>query len=370
MATGRDPGWFGFTDVSRRPAGGYGPFKPVDTRVVPVPTLSGLLAAEGLHAIAVGLPGCSPPAGVEPDPVDVPVDGGFGPDELAARLLELDARRFDLALELMRTRPWDLLFVVCPAGDRVGQAFIRRRETMLEHYRLCDRWLGELVETAGPDTAVLVVSDHGMQPLDGTVLLNEWLADHGYLALEAPAGSTPLAQARVDWSRTRAWARGYGGQIFFNVRGRDLLGCVEPARVDDLADDLVTGLRELPGPSGAPLDVAAFRGDDLYSGPLAAHCPDLCVQFDSLRHVSSDRVGTVHRSFVIPGGEVGAGGAAHAPFGFLALAGPGIPAAGRLEPMHVLDVAPTVLDLLGLEHGELTGRALGASAPSRLSLRG
>jgi predicted AlkP superfamily phosphohydrolase/phosphomutase len=265
-----------------------------------------------------------------------------------------------------RTRPWDLLFVVCPGGERAGHAFLGDAERVLEHYRFCDRRLGELVEEAGSDTAVLVVSDHGMQRLGGRVLLNEWLAAGGYLALEAPARPTAIAQARVDWSRTCAWAQGYGGQIFFNVRGRDLLGRVEPERVDALADELVAGLRELPGPDGEPLRVDAFRGADLYSGPLAGRCPDLCVQLDGLRYLGSDRVGGACRSLALP---AGVGEAAHSPFGFVALAGPGVPAAGRVEGTHALDVAPTALDLLGLPHDELDGRPLAAAA-GRLAERG
>jgi arylsulfatase A-like enzyme len=38
----------------------------------------------------------------------------------------------------------------------------------------------------------------------------------------------------------------------------------------------------------------------------------------------------------------------HAPMGFLAIAGPGIPALGRFAALHLLDVAPTILDLLGV----------------------
>src|SRR5205823_845079 len=108
----------------------------------------------------------------------------------------------------------------------------RYSDVVLRQYCYCDQRLGELVEEAGSDTNILVVSDHGMQRLDGRVYLNRWLIQNGYLSLEErPDGPLPMRSARVNWTRTQAWATGYGGQIYVNVRGREPLGCVPRERV-------------------------------------------------------------------------------------------------------------------------------------------
>jgi predicted AlkP superfamily phosphohydrolase/phosphomutase len=194
-----------------------------------------------------------------------------------------------------------------------------------------------------------------MQRCDGHVFLNEWLLRNGYLCLRQPLdGPTPLARAPVDWRRTRAWARGYGGQVHLNLRGRDPEGCVEPDAADALRREIARGLAELPVP------VAAFPGDEVFDGPHAGRCPDLCLQFDGLRHLTADRLGVPE--VVSPLGPGGADGGSHAPDGFLAMAGAGVPAAGRFDAMHLLDVAPTILDLLGLPEVELDGRAIHRSA--------
>src|SRR5262249_28955891 len=94
----------------------------------------------------------------------------------------------------------------------------------------------------------------------------------------------------------------------------------------------------------------------VFDGPHAGRCPDLCLQFDGLRHLAADRVGVPE--VVAPPAPGGVDDGSHAPDGFLALCGPGVPGLGRFESMHLLDVAPTILDLLGLRERELDGRAL------------
>jgi predicted AlkP superfamily phosphohydrolase/phosphomutase len=407
MASGRNPGHFGFTDFTYRAPGTYAEFKLVHSQLVRVPTLAQLASRAGLRAMTVGLPVSYPPVRIEagvcvscfmapslgrgitqppelqpellastssPYLLDVAVtDAAEGLDrsELRTRLRELDRQRFDVASHLMRTRSWDLLFMVCMGTDRVGHYFMRYQDpehlrhdpdprhadAMLDQYRYCDLRIGELLQDAGGDTAVMVVSDHGMQRLDGKLCLNDWLRANGYLKLDAPAESPqPLSRAPVDWARTRAWAHGYAGQIYLNLKGRDPQGCVDPGEADGLLDEIAVGLQASGGLDGRPLDLRTIRRADVYDGPFADRCPDLFVQADGCRLLSSDLVGSDR--LVRPVTELGIDDGAHAPFGFLALAGPGVEPLGRFSALHLLDVAPTVLDLLQVPAGDLEGRPL------------
>jgi predicted AlkP superfamily phosphohydrolase/phosphomutase len=400
MISGRNAGHFGFTDFLYRSKPGYGPPRLVHSGAIMAPTLYDFLEPAGLRLTMIGVPVSYPPieaghatcvscfmapslgsgitsprslqpeilaATSEPYLLDVTVEEGVadgGRRELAARLRELDRQRFDIARLLMR-RQWDLLFVTCMGTDRVGHYFMRYQDpahvrhvagsehagTMREHYRYCDERLGELLQDAGPDVAVIAVSDHGMQRLDGHVHLNQWLLDNGYLAVERPLdGPVPLAKAPVDWSRTRAWARGYGGQVHLNVRGRDPDGCVDPDDAPALAAEIGEGLR------GLLPNTRTWLGAEVFDGPHVDRCPDLCVQFDRLHHLTADRLGGGR--IVAPLDPGGVDDGSHASHGFLAMAGPGIPALGRFDSMHLLDVAPTILDLLGLPERELDGRAI------------
>ena len=67
-----------------------------------------------------------------------------------------------------------------------------------------DDEIGRLLELLDDDTAVLVVSDHGAQRLDGGFCVNEWLVREGLLVLnEYPSEVTPFAELDVDWEQAR-----------------------------------------------------------------------------------------------------------------------------------------------------------------------
>lgn len=410
MISGRNCGHFGFTDFPYRVNHSYTDFKLVHSRLIRVPTLATMLPAAGRRALMVGVPISYPPIAIRdgvcvscfmapslrrsitqppelqaellaqtssPYLLDASLEGvpdssEVDYDDLRRRIRELDRQRFDIARHLMTTKPWDLLFLVCMGPDRAGHYFLRfqdpahgayrddprHQDAVRDQYRYCDQRLGELVELAGADTVVMVVSDHGIQRLDGKLNINDWLAANGFLCLSEPLTTpTPLAQAPVDWSRTRAWARGYGGQIYLNLRGREPQGCVDPAAADDLLTQLDEKLHELTTADGRRLRVTTVRRRSIYDGPEAERCPDLFVQIEELRYLTSDQVG--HRQLVTPVAELGVDGASHAMNGFCALAGPGIPQLGRFAALHILDVAPTLLELLGVAPpGELEGRAM------------
>ena len=122
------------------------------------------------------------------------------PDLARAELLREVQVRFDTALHLMDTQPWDLLFFVTSAPDGAAHFFwkyhdpthplydpaeaARYGDTLLEVYRRCDERIGELLARVEkePDVNVLVVSDHGQGPLGAqAVHLNLWLAGQGLL---------------------------------------------------------------------------------------------------------------------------------------------------------------------------------------------
>lgn len=413
MVTGRNPGWLGFTDFLHRDGNSYDRYGFVHSGLVTLPTVGDLLAARGKRVLWLGVPIGYPPkplangvslacfmapsasaAIVEPRRLqqqllastpapflvdvtaehEVPRTGMTG---LRDAIRELDRQRFDVALQLVTTRPWDLTFMVCMGTDRIAHYFMRYLDhthprhvadpvlgrAVEEHYAYCDERLGELVAAAGDDTTVIVVSDHGLQSLHGKVNLNDWLLDAGYLVTTGPTPSapTPLRDAGIDWGRTRAWARGYGGQIHFNVLGREPDGAVDPADVPALADDVASALQGLRGPAGETLVVDVIARDDVHHGPRTTFEPDLFVQVEGLRYTSSDSLG--HGEHVSLPAEDAFDMGAHAPAGFFAMSGRGVEPLGRFAALDILDVAPTILELLdaGDAAGGLDGEAIRGS---------
>ena len=100
-------------------------------------------------------------------------------------------------------KPWDLFMFVEIGVDRIHHAFWKYMDpdhhlyepgnpyenTILDYYKHLDRKIGELLSSAGEDTVVLVVSDHGAKRMKGAFCVNEWLIEQGDLVVKETAGA-------------------------------------------------------------------------------------------------------------------------------------------------------------------------------------
>ena len=412
MMTGRDPGSLGIYGFRNRRDHTYAPLSVVTSADVKAAPLWETLGAVGKQSVVLGLPLTYPPkpmAGnlvscfMTPDtnrtfthPADLGpeingVADGYMPDvvgfrdldrdELLAQLTTMMDKRFRVAEHLAKTKPWDLFAMVEMGSDRIQHAFWRYvdsghrlhepghrfADAIPAYYRALDAHVGRLIDALGDDTTVLVVSDHGAKAMDGGICVNEWLIQNGYLVLkDTPAEPTRLTSEMVDWSRTRAWGEGgYYARLFLNVRGREPSGIVAPADVERVRDELIAGLERLGDAEGNPIGTRVHRPEELYTETRGIP-PDLIGIFGELRWRSIGTVGggEVH----VFGNDTGPDDANHAENGIFIAAGPGIPADDKPKlGMNLLDIAPTVLELLGLDIPEAHG---GKSLQGRFDSRG
>lgn len=106
----------------------------------------------------------------------------------------------ELALSLMASEDWDLFFLCLLTLDRVQHFFWRFHDptdpvyagpsaygsVIFRHYRLMDDIVAALAAAAGPDTTVMVLSDHGHEQRPARLFhMNEWLRRRGDLAAGA-----------------------------------------------------------------------------------------------------------------------------------------------------------------------------------------
>jgi predicted AlkP superfamily phosphohydrolase/phosphomutase len=296
-------------------------------------------------------------------------------DDLLRQVHTMTDRRFTLAEHLLETRPWELFVMVEMGVDRMHHAFWKEMDpehrkhvpgnrhlhAIRDYYRYVDERVDRLLAHADEETVVLVVSDHGAKRMDGGIRVNEWLRREGLLVtLTEPSGRCTLAQVGVDWPRTVAWGDGgYYGRVFLNVRGREPQGVVAPEDYERVRDDLAQRLAAVPDEQGRPIPTRVFKPDEIYD-VVNGVAPDLIVHFGDLFWRA---VGTVGGSEGVHtfDNDTGPDDANHAQDGVLLMAGPGIEPGPR-EGMHLLDVAPTVLDLLGLPiPATMRGRSLVAA---------
>jgi predicted AlkP superfamily phosphohydrolase/phosphomutase len=118
-----------------------------------------------------------------------------------------------------------LLFFYISSIDQHSHMLWGRHETeLLDVYREVDGMVGE-VRRAHPAAELIVMSDHGFSTYERSVHLNRWLANRGFLSLNA-AGGQELSLSDADWGSTEAYALGLNG-LYVNVAGREKNGSVK-----------------------------------------------------------------------------------------------------------------------------------------------
>jgi predicted AlkP superfamily phosphohydrolase/phosphomutase len=230
-----------------------------------------------------------------------------------------------------------------------------------EHYRACDRVVGEAMQYADDQTLCITLSDHGMNSFQRGVHLNTWLHSNGLLSLRN--GTRPGDEAgdffhSVDWDRTKAYAVGLGG-IYLNLKGRERQGIVEPGEAEGLKASIAEGLTDL---RDAALGRVAIRSivtrEQVYTGPFVDEAPDLLVNFSEGYRVSwTTALGGIPEGHFED--NVKKWGGDHIIDPSLV---PGVlfmNRAFRENQASLLDMAPTILEALGAPPGEaMEGKSL------------
>lgn len=458
--TGLQPGRHGLVHFVRRRPGSMR-LSLVDARERAVPTLLQQAGRCGLRVAGLGIPGTYPPephsgtciAGFDSPFATSAAPGAYRPARLGAELGALGlgwpyggldevavgpgwhrrarpvllgniVRKTQVASWLMERGPYDLFWLVFSESDTAGHHFWafcdpsspRHRpapalaDTLEVVYRALDRALGALLAAAGPQAAVMVLSDHGFcGASDHVVHLDRWLEQQGLLRFGSIASRAArvagwlrergagLVPARIKQSlmrgqlaravmQTDGLAR-FGGLdrtatlafcdelpqdpgIWINLAGREPRGRVLPGddyeRLRARIAEALSGWRDPV--SGRAVVEAVWRREDVAAGPFCHRVPDLVVRLASwdghrlLAAPSAGRPGPVLRrlSFAerVGGKGVGTSGV-HAAEGILVLGGPGIDGRVPGGTVDLADVAPTAARLLGIDlRPDLDGRVL------------
>jgi predicted AlkP superfamily phosphohydrolase/phosphomutase len=281
---------------------------------------------------------------------------------LLRQIVDMTDQHFTVVKHLVQTKPWRFFMYVEMGPDRMHHGFWKCSDpqhpkyvlgspfenAIKEYYQHIDRQVGELLGLLDDDTIVLLVSDHGAKRMEGGICINEWLRQEGYLVLkqEPPKGIIPMAKAEIDWSRTRAWgAGGYYGRVFLNVEGREPQGIIAPQDYENVRDELTAKLEAITDAKGRNIRTRAYKAQEIYR-ECKGIPPDLIVHFGDLywRSVGSLGHGGIH---TFENG-IGPDDANHAQHGVLAAYDPRRTIGRRIDRLHVMDVAPTILDLFGL----------------------
>ena len=280
-------------------------------------------------------------------------------------------------------------------------------------YERLDAVTGRIIEKLPDDTTVFVVSDHGGGPVvDRTIFLNRYLAQLGILnynkkgrfGLPPPISKTlrrgysflrgslssrqksRLAEifpslrkkaelaytsfSNIDWSRTKAYCSevlASPPSIWINLKGVKPAGIVEPAEYKALTDFIIEKLGELKDPrTGKRIIARVYRRYEIFHGPFSTEGADLVLDW-----WSEDSLFSTQPSFEKNGdkppvmirehrpSEESEWGGTHRLNGILIGRGPVLKTAAEIENAQLIDIAPTLLHLLGVPAPEdMDGKVL------------
>lgn len=326
-------------------------------------------------------------------------------------------KRAATSLSLMSSKPWDVFMVVFTGTDRLGHYLWpyhhcvhdkgnpeaqKLCRAVRDYYVRLDEVVGELVEGAGEGVTTVVVSDHGMGPRqEKRVHWNSWLHQHGWLSAESTADRITNPDS---WLRRLGLPRDKIGKLILRVPGlvrsrvvqkavesrsasvdveRSQAYCVpvwntvagvrinlEGERKEALIQEIVGELERIVDPeNGQRVVQQVYRGEDVYHGPYADSVPDLMISMKQ-EYVCSYLLGNY--SSVITDVHMSSKQGNHRLEGVFIASGDNVVSCSQpLGNLHIEDVAPSVLYLMGLPVPiDIDGRVLTEiMAPKMLETR-
>jgi predicted AlkP superfamily phosphohydrolase/phosphomutase len=273
-------------------------------------------------------------------------------------------------------------------------------------YVAIDAALADILADVGRETLVVLLVSHGMSHRVGAqFLLPDMLVGLGAAAAAPPAAAAPdgllarmlargwartpevlrqpVRATRARWSAARAWPRPLPphtrrgscfvvdnglvvGGIRLNLAGREPQGLLTPPAAREFAQRLTRDLLDVvDAESGRPIVGRVLRTDDLYAGTYRHQLPDLLVEWSEARPLGSATVGsgqgahvrlTSSRMGTVEGINRYCRTGDHRRGGLFVAVGPGLEPGRMAEVVSIMDFAPTVARVLGVELPAAAGR--------------
>jgi predicted AlkP superfamily phosphohydrolase/phosphomutase len=156
------------------------------------------------------------------------------------------------------------------------------KEMIETWYKKMDGVLGRVMTNISQNDTLIVLSDHGFNTFRRAANVNTWLRKNGYLELKDPAaeaGKELLSD--IDWSRTKAYAIGFGA-IYLNQLGREWEGIVKPgAQAEGIKEEIAIKIKQWhDGKKNEPVINKVYKKEEIFWGKYVDATPDLYLGFN------------------------------------------------------------------------------------------
>ncbi len=160
------------------------------------------------------------------------------------------------------------------------------QDTIFAYYEKIDRIIGKVLKKIDKETTLIILSDHGFNSFRRSVHLNRWLLEKGLLCLKDGIEESKEFFDDIDWTKTKAYALGFGG-IYINLKGREASGIVDELALAQIKNVVSEGLKQWQdAETGENVVKNIYDGKDVFFGPYAENTPDLFVGFNAGYRVS------------------------------------------------------------------------------------
>jgi predicted AlkP superfamily phosphohydrolase/phosphomutase len=326
-------------------------------------------------------------------------------------ILEMMDNHLNTIRYLMETKDWDLFIYVITATDEIQHSCWKCMDNnhpdyndrlnnnygdfISQIYEKADNMLGGIMQASGPDASFFIMSDHGHMPLHKNFFLGNWLMQEGYFCFKPSYNKTvryqlikllklfsnkfllPLGNLlnskpmlsiitklrgfiigmsssyyfnNIDYERTTAFCEGSFPAIYINSADKFPKGFVKKGEeYNELRAEIIDKLLSLEDPqTGKKVVKNVLKSEDLYKGDYVANAPDLICVLDDIYHGGGelDQLYFGHQSNELFGQHRWS--SQHSMDGIFLATGPEIVSGKIISDAHIMDLAPTVLFMLGV----------------------
>jgi len=302
---------------------------------------------------------------------------------------------------LLSSHEWDFFMFVIQGTDEIQHRLwhlmdpnhprysrdeaSRYERTILRYYQRVDEVLSETLSKIDRETIIVLVSDHGTRPVDKWISINMILWKNRLLFFKRDPvtqlklllfriGVTPINLYRlvlsfqldqlrrsikkeetrsilrpflislrdVDWSRTKVYSLGGWGQVYVNAEA------VPSSEYEEIRQKAIHTLLDSTDPATGEHFFASdgiYLSEQIYHGPLLDKGPDILALTTPPYQGYPDYEFGFNKTVVSARGISGT----HAMDGILVIAGPEIKKHISLTKTSIMDIAPTILYLMGTD---------------------
>jgi len=329
-------------------------------------------------------------------------------DRIYSDICEVTDSQTEVVTFLMDNKEWDFFMTVYDAPDVIAHHFWkyidpnhplyndegakRLGDRIQRVYQRLDLAVGRILNHIDDNAVALICSDHGTCSVHYCVYVNNWLINTGLMQIKQDfrtqlkhwlfkrgvhnynfyrlanmlgfvrdvhfvnnpkspitilLKNLSMSLSDIDWSRTRAYSLGNFQPVFVNVRGREPQGIVDPeGEYWNVIDYVSKEAQKVKDPrTGKTIFDKVIRGRDIYHGPYVKDAPDLLLYDEKMIYNShrmfelgSEKLVTLHPMY----------SGSHDFDGIFLATGQSIKAGQDLHRLSILDVAPTILHILGV----------------------